>query len=60
MNIFYELPKFISFVEQACTGIEDVGEAFLYLEEANWNLTVCILVPQRPDMKINDDEIYRC
>jgi len=24
---------------QACTGIEDVGEAFLYLEEANWNLS---------------------
>lgn len=27
---------------QACTGIDDFGEAILYLEETNWDLLVDI------------------
>lgn len=29
---------------QACTGIEDVGEALMYLENADWHLTVMIVL----------------
>ena len=32
-------------VLQACTGIEDVGEAFMHLEETNWNLMVSLWPP---------------
>lgn len=31
---------------QACTGIEDIGEAFLYLEETNWDLLVSMSVDE--------------
>jgi hypothetical protein len=29
--------------QQACTGIEDVGEAIFHLEESNWDLLVSYL-----------------
>lgn len=32
------------FHKQACTGIEDVGEAFMALEDANWDLMVSELI----------------
>lgn len=31
-----------TFCLQACTGIEDVGEAIYHLEETNWDLLVSI------------------
>lgn len=30
----------ISFIFQACTGIEDVAQAIYHLEETNWDLVV--------------------
>lgn len=37
----YPSINFISYL-QACTGIDDFGEAILYLEETNWDLLVDI------------------
>lgn len=33
---------------QACSGIDDVGEAFMHLEAANWNLleALQVVMPQ--------------
>uniref|UniRef100_A0A0P5N633 FAS-associated factor n=1 Tax=Daphnia magna TaxID=35525 RepID=A0A0P5N633_9CRUS len=48
---------------QACTGIEDVGEAFMHLEDANWDLSDAVyrVLPQGsqelPSMPILDDSI---
>nr|CAH0098300.1 unnamed protein product [Daphnia galeata] len=48
---------------QACTGIEDVGEAFMHLEDANWDLSDAVyrVLPQGsqelPSMPLLDDSV---
>ena len=42
MTIAFSRNIFFVFLFQACTGIEDVGEAIFILEENNWDLVVSV------------------
>lgn len=47
---------------QACTGLEDVGECFMFLEQANWNLLDAVhnaLPRETQSLPSEDDSVQR-